>query len=119
MRTGVVGAGSFGVLLWRYRRRCGYRRLSESLNSGVAPVAVGRVGEPCVTWLLWTRLDDVAAPPGSPRVFSMVASVGPTTIPASAIRPARGLPSSASAGTWATTSTPADTTSSTPAVELT
>jgi hypothetical protein len=28
-------------------RQCGYRHLSQSLNSGVAPVAVGRVGEPC------------------------------------------------------------------------
>ena len=26
--------------------QCGYRHLSQSLNSGVAPVAVGRVGEP-------------------------------------------------------------------------
>ena len=51
-----------------------------------------------------------AAPPGSPRVFSMVARVGPTTIPASAMRPTRALSSSASAGLWATTSTPADTT---------
>jgi hypothetical protein len=27
-------------------RQCGYRHLSQSLNSGVAPLAVGRLGEP-------------------------------------------------------------------------
>lgn len=42
-------------------RQCGCRYLSQSLNSGVAPVAVGRVGEPWRHWLRWTRLDDVAA----------------------------------------------------------
>jgi hypothetical protein len=35
--------------------------LEPSLNSGVAPVAVGRVGEPWRHLVRWTRLDDVAA----------------------------------------------------------
>jgi len=52
-------------------------------------------------------------------VFSMVASVGPDHDSGFGHAAGQGLSSSAFAGTWATTSTPADTTSSTPAVELT
>ena len=38
-------AFAFSGSAWE-TRQCGYRHLSQSLNSGVAPVAVGRVGEP-------------------------------------------------------------------------